>query len=117
MSVVITAALTGVLATREQCPAIPYTPPEIAEEAPRSADAAPAKPKGFFGRLKQAMKEKMEEMQRQADEMSKRQIRNKNAPDGNQDQNQNQNRRDDRRAERLQRRGKARRASLPPGPQ
>jgi 3-keto-5-aminohexanoate cleavage enzyme len=37
--VVITAALTGVLATREQCPAIPYTPREIAEEARRSADA------------------------------------------------------------------------------
>jgi 3-keto-5-aminohexanoate cleavage enzyme len=37
--VVITAALTGVLATREQCPAIPYTPGEIAEEARRSADA------------------------------------------------------------------------------
>ncbi|HEX7263683.1 MAG TPA: 3-keto-5-aminohexanoate cleavage protein, partial [Candidatus Dormibacteraeota bacterium] len=30
---VITAALTGVLATREQCPAIPYTPKEIAAEA------------------------------------------------------------------------------------
>jgi 3-keto-5-aminohexanoate cleavage enzyme len=38
-AVVITAALTGVLATREQCPAIPYTPTEIAEEARRSADA------------------------------------------------------------------------------
>jgi 3-keto-5-aminohexanoate cleavage enzyme len=37
--VVITAALTGVLATRDQCPAIPYTPKEIAEEAKRSADA------------------------------------------------------------------------------
>jgi 3-keto-5-aminohexanoate cleavage enzyme len=36
---VITAALTGVLATREQCPAIPYTPKEIAEEARRAADA------------------------------------------------------------------------------
>jgi 3-keto-5-aminohexanoate cleavage enzyme len=42
MSVVITAALTGVLATREQCPAIPYTPREIAEEAKRSADAGAA---------------------------------------------------------------------------
>jgi 3-keto-5-aminohexanoate cleavage enzyme len=40
--VVITAALTGVLATREQCPAIPYTPVEIAEEAKRSADAGAA---------------------------------------------------------------------------
>jgi len=37
--VVITAALTGVLATREQCPAIPYTPGEIAGEAKRAADA------------------------------------------------------------------------------
>ena len=37
--VVITAALTGVLATRDQCPAIPYTPKEIGEEAKRAADA------------------------------------------------------------------------------
>lgn len=40
--VVITAALTGVLATRDQCPAIPYMPVEIAEEAKRSADAGAA---------------------------------------------------------------------------
>src|SRR2546421_6145495 len=40
--VVISAALTGVLATREQCPAIPYTPQEIAEEAKRAADAGAA---------------------------------------------------------------------------
>jgi 3-keto-5-aminohexanoate cleavage enzyme len=40
--VVISAALTGVLATREQCPAIPYTPKEIAEEATRAADAGAA---------------------------------------------------------------------------
>ena len=39
MSTVITAALTGVIATREQCPAIPYTPREIAEEARRAAEA------------------------------------------------------------------------------
>ncbi len=39
MSVIVTAALTGVLATRDQCPAIPYTPKEIAEEAKRAADA------------------------------------------------------------------------------
>ena len=38
-SVVITAALTGVLATRDQCPAIPYTPREIGEEAKCAADA------------------------------------------------------------------------------
>ena len=40
--VVISAALTGVLATREQCPAIPYTPREIADEAKRAADAGAA---------------------------------------------------------------------------
>ncbi len=40
--VVITAALTGVLATREQCPAIPYTPKEIGDEAKRAADAGAA---------------------------------------------------------------------------
>ena len=39
---IITAALTGVLATREQCPAIPYTPREIAEEAARAADEGAA---------------------------------------------------------------------------
>ncbi|MDQ7031083.1 MAG: 3-keto-5-aminohexanoate cleavage protein [Ardenticatenia bacterium] len=39
---IITAALTGVLATRDQCPAIPYTPEEIAEEARRSAEAGAA---------------------------------------------------------------------------
>ena len=36
---VITCALTGVLANRKQCPAIPYTPVEIAEEAKRAYDA------------------------------------------------------------------------------
>src|SRR5690348_567045 len=40
--VIISAALTGVLATRDQCPAIPYTPKEIAEEAKRAADAGAA---------------------------------------------------------------------------
>src|SRR5689334_23795500 len=40
--VVITAALTGVLATRDQCPAIPYTPREIAEDARRAFDAGAA---------------------------------------------------------------------------
>ena len=39
---VISAALTGVLATRAQCPAIPYTPREIADEAKRAADAGAA---------------------------------------------------------------------------
>ncbi|HKF78224.1 MAG TPA: 3-keto-5-aminohexanoate cleavage protein [Candidatus Dormibacteraeota bacterium] len=37
--VVVTAALTGALTRREHCPAIPYTPAEIGEEARRAADA------------------------------------------------------------------------------
>ena len=36
---VITCALTGVLANRSQCPGIPYTPVEIAEEARRAYEA------------------------------------------------------------------------------
>src|SRR5216684_1064473 len=40
--VIVTAALTGVLATRAQCPAIPYTPKEIGKEARRAADAGAA---------------------------------------------------------------------------
>lgn len=36
---VITAALTGVLANRNQCPYIPYTPKEIGEEAERAVNA------------------------------------------------------------------------------
>lgn len=40
--VVITCALTGVLAKKEQCPAIPYSPVEIAEEAKRAFDAGAA---------------------------------------------------------------------------
>jgi len=39
---VITCALTGVLATREQCPGIPYTPAEIGEEARRAYEAGAA---------------------------------------------------------------------------
>ena len=39
---VITAALTGVLARRDLCPAIPYTPVEIADEARRAAEAGAA---------------------------------------------------------------------------
>ncbi|HEX6347966.1 MAG TPA: 3-keto-5-aminohexanoate cleavage protein [Candidatus Dormibacteraeota bacterium] len=39
---VISAALTGVLAKRDLCPAIPYTPGEIGEEARRAADAGAA---------------------------------------------------------------------------
>ncbi|HVY61157.1 MAG TPA: 3-keto-5-aminohexanoate cleavage protein, partial [Planctomycetota bacterium] len=37
--VVITCALTGVAANRAQCPAIPYTPAEIGEEARRAFEA------------------------------------------------------------------------------
>src|SRR5450756_3218423 len=40
--VIVSAALTGVLATRDQCPAIPYTPKEIGEEAKRAAEAGAA---------------------------------------------------------------------------
>ncbi|MGH2829549.1 MAG: 3-keto-5-aminohexanoate cleavage protein, partial [Actinomycetota bacterium] len=37
--VVVTVALSGVVANREQCPGIPYTPEEYAAEARRSFDA------------------------------------------------------------------------------
>jgi uncharacterized protein (DUF849 family) len=37
--IIITAALTGVLATRQQSPHIPYTPEEIAEEGRRAVEA------------------------------------------------------------------------------
>src|SRR5690349_17794177 len=40
--VIITCALTGVLAKREQCPYLPYSPVEIAEEAKRAYDAGAA---------------------------------------------------------------------------
>jgi uncharacterized protein (DUF849 family) len=40
--VIITCALTGVLAKKEQCPAIPYSPVEIAEEAQRAYEAGAA---------------------------------------------------------------------------
>ncbi len=40
--IVVTAALTGVLARRDLCPSIPYTPKEIAEEAERAAGAGAA---------------------------------------------------------------------------
>ncbi len=39
---VVTCALSGVLANRSQCPHIPYTPVEIAEEARRAYDAGAA---------------------------------------------------------------------------
>ena len=37
--VIVTCALTGVLANRDQCPWVPYTPAEIAEEAKRAWEA------------------------------------------------------------------------------
>ena len=37
--VVLTCAVTGVLANRKQCPGIPYTPVEIADECKRAYDA------------------------------------------------------------------------------
>lgn len=40
--VVITCALTGAVANRAQCPSIPYTPAEIAEEAKRAYEAGAA---------------------------------------------------------------------------
>jgi uncharacterized protein (DUF849 family) len=39
---IVTAALTGAITTREHCPAIPYTPEEIAAEAERVEDAGAA---------------------------------------------------------------------------
>jgi uncharacterized protein (DUF849 family) len=39
---VLTCALSGVLANRKQCPSIPYTPVEIADEAKRAYDAGAA---------------------------------------------------------------------------
>jgi len=40
--VIVTCALTGVLANRDQCPYLPYSPLEIAEEAKRAYDAGAA---------------------------------------------------------------------------
>jgi len=39
---IISCALTGALTTRSQCPAIPYTPVEIGEEARRAAEVGAA---------------------------------------------------------------------------
>jgi YidC/Oxa1 family membrane protein insertase len=39
--------------------------------------AAPPRPKGFFGKLRDAMRQKMEELQKRAEEQAARQIRNK----------------------------------------
>lgn len=67
------------------------------------ASAVPPKPKGFFGKLKQAMKEKMEELQKQAEEQSRRQIRNKRETP---DPNANPDRRDTDRRDRKKKRRK-----------
>jgi 3-keto-5-aminohexanoate cleavage enzyme len=40
--VIVTCALTGVLANRDQCPWVPYTPVEIADEARRAWEAGAA---------------------------------------------------------------------------
>jgi uncharacterized protein (DUF849 family) len=40
--VIISCALTGAVTTKKHCPAIPYTPVEIAEEAKRAHDAGAA---------------------------------------------------------------------------
>ncbi len=40
--VIVTCALTGAVTTKKQCPAIPYTPVEIAEEARRAHEAGAA---------------------------------------------------------------------------
>jgi 3-keto-5-aminohexanoate cleavage enzyme len=40
--VIVTCALTGVLARRDQCPYLPYSPVEIAEEARRACEAGAA---------------------------------------------------------------------------
>src|SRR4026209_202268 len=39
---IISCALTGAVTTKKHCPAIPYTPVEIAEEAKRAHDAGAA---------------------------------------------------------------------------
>ena len=58
----------------------PMTPAEAAIAAARAQ-----KPKGFLGRLREALQKKMEEMQKRADEQSRRQIRNDpNRPGSNQ---------------------------------
>ena len=40
--VILSCALTGAVTTKKHCPAIPYTPVEIAEEAKRAYDAGAA---------------------------------------------------------------------------
>ena len=40
--VIVSCALTGAVTTKKHCPAIPYTPVEIADEAKRAYDAGAA---------------------------------------------------------------------------
>ena len=40
--VILSCALTGAVTSKKHCPAIPYTPVEIAEEAKRAYDAGAA---------------------------------------------------------------------------
>ena len=40
--VILSCALTGAVTTKKHCPAIPYTPVEIADEAKRAYDAGAA---------------------------------------------------------------------------
>ncbi|MCE9563466.1 MAG: YidC/Oxa1 family insertase periplasmic-domain containing protein [Planctomycetes bacterium] len=55
--------------------------PDVGLPNGQPAADAPPKPKGMLGRLKEAAQKRMEEIQRQADEQSKRMIRNdKNGP-------------------------------------
>ncbi|MCC6877232.1 MAG: 3-keto-5-aminohexanoate cleavage protein [Sandaracinaceae bacterium] len=70
--VVVTCALSGVLANRKQCPGIPYTPVEIAEEAKRAYDAgasvvhiharnddgSPTFEPAVFGRIKEEIRKR-----------------------------------------------------------
>ncbi len=70
--VIVTCALTGVLARKEQCPAIPYSPEEIGEEALRAYEAGAAvvhiharRPDGgpswesaVFGRIKEEIRKR-----------------------------------------------------------
>ena len=41
--VIITCSISGAIANREQCPAIPYTPEEYAAEARRAVDEGASK--------------------------------------------------------------------------
>lgn len=71
-NVIISCALTGAVTSKQHCPAIPYTPEEIAEEAKRAYDAgativhvhartddgAPTWDEAVFARIMAAIKER-----------------------------------------------------------